>query len=174
MAESDRFESRRLVIEKMQASDFAFMKEILNSEGFLKFIGDRNVRTDEEAKLYIERTLKNKNIQYWIAKLKSDRTSIGLVSFVKRDYLPCHDVGFAFLPQYMKQGYAFEATAALLRKILPDYKGEQVLATTNKNNVSSIKLLEKLGLIFQKKIENNKKILDVYAADAVKLAAVDK
>ena len=169
--ELNRFESRRLVIKRLEVSDFAFMRELLNTEGFIKFIGDRNVRSDDDASSYILKTLANDNIQYWVVRVKPDLIPAGIVSFVKRDYLPFHDLGFAFLPEYMKKGFAFEASAALLRKINSCYGSEAILATTDEGNLPSIRLLEKLGFSYQKQIENNGKNLLVYEISARSAAA---
>jgi len=160
--ELNRFECRRLVIERMQVSDFAFIKELLNTEGFLKFIGDRNVRSDDDAKAYILKILENDTIQYWVVRVKPDLFSAGIVSFIKRDYLPHHDLGFAFLPEYVKRGFAHEATDALLQKINTFYYDKVILATTDETNFRSIRLLEKLGFAYQRQIEYGGKNLLVY------------
>jgi RimJ/RimL family protein N-acetyltransferase len=168
--ELNRFESPRLFMEKMQVSDFSFVRELVNSEGWLKFIGDRNVHSDDDAKAYIAKTLEDHNIQYWISRLKSDSGPIGIVSFNKREFLPCNDIGFAFLPRYMGQGFAFEAADALLNNILADYRAEYVLAITNEDNTASIRLLAKFGFFRQKELFIGGVPVQVYAADTDKLA----
>ena len=160
--ELDKFETMRLIVERMQVSDFAVMNAILNSEGFLKYIGDRNIRSDDDAKAYISKTLENDNIHYWIVRLKDNNVPIGMVSFVQRDYLPCRDIGYSFLPNFTGKGYAFEAVKALLEKIPACYNVETVLAALNKDNASSVRLVEKLGFKHQKEIEINGNCSQLY------------
>ena len=87
---------------------------------------------------------------------------MGIVSFIKRDYLDHHDIGFAFLPQFSNQGFAFEAVNAVLEKLVQDDEHSTILATTIPENIKSITLLLKLGFIFEKQIENDGEKLSVY------------
>ncbi|HMK06722.1 MAG TPA: GNAT family N-acetyltransferase, partial [Flavobacterium sp.] len=111
----------------------------------------------------------NPNVDYRIVRLKEEKTPIGIITFIKRDYLAHHDIGFAFLSDYNKKGYAFEATAALLKEITKDPKHTTILATTLNDNTNSIKLLEKLGLKFLEEITVEKDLLLLYSATADKL-----
>ena len=161
--ELNSFESTRLLMEKMRLSDFAFINELLNTEGFLKYIGDRNIRSDEDAKAYIVKILENPDIQYWVVSAKSDPVPMGIVSLVKRDYLPLHDIGYAFLSRFTNRGFAFEATNAVIRKLLYDCGYEELLAIPNKSNTRSVRLLGKLSFSYKKEIEHEGKIIQVYS-----------
>ena len=161
--EPDSLESSRLIMEKMRLSDFAFINELLNTEGFLKYIGDRNIRSDEDAKAYIAKILENPDIQYWVVYIKSDPVPMGIVSLVKRDYLPLHDIGYAFLPRYMGRGFAFEAARALTEKLLLDCGFNELLAVPNKCNTRSVRLLGKLRFSYKNEIEREGKIIQVYS-----------
>ena len=89
----------------------------MNTPGWLKFIGERNVRSPEYALEYINRILHNENVAYWTVKLKPNSIPIGVITLIKRDYLPHHDIGFAFLPEYSGKGYAYEATSAVMHEL---------------------------------------------------------
>jgi len=169
--ELNSFESPRLFIEMLREADFAFINELLNTEGFLKFIGDRNVRSDDDAKAYISKTLKNRNILYWVVRLKGELAPVGIVSLVKRDSLPGRDIGFAFLPRYTGKGLAFEATSAALSRILPNYNDDVMFAITDSDNKPSIRLLEKFGFRQQKELEKDGKLSKVYEISTGILAA---
>jgi len=160
--ELNSFDSQRLLMRGMQSSDFAFMNALLNSEGFLKFVGDRNIRSDEDAKAYVEKTLGNENIRYWIVSAKDNPEPMGIVSFVKRDYLPIPDVGYSFLPGYTGKGFALEATYVLMQKLFFDCKMDELLAIPNKLNSRSVNLLEKLCFVHQREMERDGKVLHVY------------
>lgn len=159
----------RLLIKPLRIDDAPFILELVNTKGWLEFIGDRNVHSEADALGYIQRILANTVIKYWVVRLKTDHTPVGLITFIKRDYLDHPDIGFAFLPAYAKLGYAYEASKAVLFKILKDGKHRQIMATTIPSNKKSIGLLHKLGLRFEKEITADGHLLHVYAQSTDKL-----
>jgi len=159
----DTFETERLVLTKVTLTDASFIRELVNTPGWIKFIGERNVKTIEDAEKYIQKLLLNPNITYLVVKLKLVNTPLGIISFIKRDYLDHYDIGFAFLPQYTNKGYAFEAAKDVLTYALNDLKMPAIVATTLQENTNSIRLLEKLGLHFEKKIVAEKEELLLYS-----------
>jgi RimJ/RimL family protein N-acetyltransferase len=146
----------------VRIEDYEFIRQLVNSEGWLKFIGDRNIHSIDASKAYIQKILDSSTIDYWVAYLKETNRPIGMVSLVKRDYLEHFDIGFAFLPEYMRKGYAYEATYAVLQKLKEAADITEILAITIPGNISSIKLLQKLGLGFHKEIETKEDKLHVY------------
>jgi len=161
--------TNRLILNTLNINDHAFITELVNTPEWIKFIGDRNIRTQEDAKTYIQKTIDNPNVNYWAVKLQGQHTPVGIITFIKRDYLEHYDIGFAFLPQYTNKGYAHEATTAVLNDIINNLTHTHILATTVKENTNSIKLLEKLGLRFEKEIENGNDVLSIYSITADKL-----
>ena len=163
----------RLLITSLAETDKAFIYELVNTPGWLKFIGDRNVHSHDDALAYIKKILSNPNVIYWVVKLNNNiPNTIGVISFIKRDYLPHHDIGFAMLPQFVNNGYAYEAAKAVLLNIIKYTKHTHILATTIPENTSSIKLLKKLGLAFEKEIEMLAEKLHVYSATTEELKIV--
>ncbi|MBI3235396.1 MAG: GNAT family N-acetyltransferase [Bacteroidetes bacterium] len=140
-----------------------FIKELVNTQEWIKFIGDRDVKTNEDAIVYVKNIIDNSNITYWIVKLKNENISIGIITFIKRDYLEYYDIGFAFLPKYAKNGYANEAAMAVLNTAINYKNHKEILATTIKDNVNSIKLLEKLGLTFKNEMIVGNDLLMVFS-----------
>ena len=92
------YNTARLLLRTMNADDNTFIFELLNTAGWIKFIGDRNIETSEDADKYIQKIITNPDINYRIVTLQDTETAIGLVTFIKRNYLDHHDIGFAFLP----------------------------------------------------------------------------
>ncbi|RQO70112.1 N-acetyltransferase [Pedobacter sp. KBW06] len=156
------FETDRLFISRMTLDDAEFILELLNTEGWKKFIGDRNVNNKQEAEVYIRKIIDNPNFGYSVVKLKAGGVPIGMVSMIKRDYLDYHDIGFAFLPGYNGKGYAFEAASAVLNHPSTLARHRRILATTLKHNSSSMQLLERLGLVLDKEIKVEGKELFLY------------
>lgn len=158
-----KYKTERLFLSELCSTDSEFINELVNTQEWIKFIGDRNVRTEVDANNYIQRIIDNPKSNYWVVKLKSDNLSIGIITFMKRDYLEHHDIGFAFLPKYTKNGYAFEATVTILNDVINNKNHRKVLATTIKENISSIKLLKKLGLSFEREMVVGNDLLMIYS-----------
>lgn len=160
----------RLLIEPLTVNDNNFIFELVNTAGWIKFIGNRNVTSQAEATAYIQKIIDNPNTTYRVVKLKDNQTSIGIITFIKRDYLEYHDIGFAFLPNFANNGYAYEAANTVLNNVIHKYKLLHILATTVPENITSIKLLKKLGLIFQKEIDVQQQNFHVYGVSKDKLS----
>ena len=155
--------TQRLVLNIITEDDDDFMRSLVNTEGWLKFIGDRKVHSKQDAIDYIKRIKNTPNLFYWVVRLKDTPTPLGIISFLKRSYLEHFDIGFAFLPEYKGCGYAYEGAEKVLA--IASQKGEYspILATTIPQNIASIKLLNKLGLHFEREIEVENMKLHVYS-----------
>lgn len=160
-------ETDRLVLRRLDVDDAPFIIELLNDASFIRFIGDKGVRTLDEARTYI---LNGPVASYQkfgfglnAVDLKEANGSIGICGILKRDTLPHPDIGFAFLPAYWNKGYAYEASAAVLEDARKNLSIERVLAITTPDNEASAKLLVKLGLRFDRLIKLSE------GADEVKL-----
>jgi [ribosomal protein S5]-alanine N-acetyltransferase len=155
--------TRRLSLDFLTTADVEFILQLVNSKGWLEFIGDRNVHSKEESLAYIHKILSSQNLYYWVARIKDGNVPVGIISFLKRDYLESFDIGFAFLPEFSGKGYAYEAAKEIMSVVRTHSRHDRVLATTIPGNVSSIRLLTKLGLHFDRELEIGKEKLHVYA-----------
>jgi RimJ/RimL family protein N-acetyltransferase len=144
-------ETERLLLEHAAVADSAFFLALMNSNTWLKFIGDRGVYTDALAQAYIEERLIQSYSEHgfglWKVVEKQLQIPIGLCGLVKRDFLAHADLGFAFLPLYEGQGYALEAAEACLSYGINRLHQNPILALTTKENVKSRKLLQKIGML---------------------------
>lgn len=154
--------TQRLILSPLTINDKKFIRELVNTKGWLQFIGDRHVHSEEDAINYIKRILLQTTIQYWVVREKQKDTPVGIITFIKRNYLEHHDIGFAFLPQFSQKGFAFEATKAILDLLKNDENFSIILAVTKPENLRSIKLLQKLGFTESDKTTVNNEILQVY------------
>ena len=145
-------ETERLLLREVVESDDAFMLDLLNQPSFIRYIGDRNVRNLEQSRDFIENryraSYRNNGFGLYAVELKEDQTPIGICGFVRRDTLPDADIGFAFLPQFERLGYAFESAAAVMEYGRNVLGLKRVLAITSVDNESSGRLLGKLGFKF--------------------------
>jgi [ribosomal protein S5]-alanine N-acetyltransferase len=156
-------QTQRLSLNPIAQSDAVFMLELLNTSAWITFIGQRNVLTIEAAGSYIEKLILNPTINYWVVKLPATQTAVGVITLLKKDYLASHDIGFAFLPQYAHNGFAYEAAKIVLDFAQCELKISPILATTIPQNHRSIHLLEKLGLSFEKEMVVGDEILLLYS-----------
>ncbi len=159
----------RLTITPLAATDDHFIFQLVNTEGWLQNIGNRNVTSAADAVAYIQRILNNNQIAYWVVKLKDMPDKIGIVTYIKRDYLEHPDIGFAFLPPFFNKGYAYEATTAVLHELIGRHNVAHIVAVTVPGNINSIKLLKKIGLVFEKEMEVKNEKLQVYGASTEEL-----
>jgi ribosomal-protein-alanine N-acetyltransferase len=144
----------RLLIRQFVIDDAEFIVELLNQPSFIRFIGDKKVRTADDARSYIA-TGPIESYQWhgfglYLVELKDRKVPIGMCGVLKRESLPDPDLGFAFLPEYWGKGYAFEAALAALDQARDFFKLTRILAITNPDNDASIKLLAKLGFQFER------------------------
>lgn len=152
----------RLSLTLLHHHDNAFIMELVNTPGWLKFIGNRNIYSALDAQQYIQHILDHPQFTYWVVRLKKDQTPVGLLSCIRRDYLDAHDLGFAFLPSYMNMGFAKEATTKVIEEFKRTQLHTKLYATTLPENKSSIKLLTRLGFIFIETIHPKDELLNLY------------
>ncbi len=147
-------ETERLSLRRLNEGDAAFVLELLNEESFLHNIGDKGVRTLEDAVKYILQgpvdSYARHGFGLWLVALKESGTPAGICGLVKRDALPDADIGYAFLPRFWSRGYAYESAAAVMSYASNTLGLRRVLAITNPDNAGSIKVLEKVGLRFER------------------------
>ena len=142
-------ETERLILREFTLADANFIIELVNSPGWLRFIGDRNIKIEEQAKEYLRNgPLKSYEVNGFglsMVELKTGGTPIGMCGIIKRDTLEKPDIGFAFLPEFEGKGLAFEIASATLAYANDILKIPVVFAITIPGNIRSIRLLEKMG-----------------------------
>ncbi len=143
-------ETDRLRLRRLTADDAGFMLDLLNQPSFHRFIGDRGVKTLDQARMYIEEraiaSYEKNGFGPFAVELKKNGLVIGIVSLLDRDELEDVDIGFAFLPDHWRQGYAYESTCAMMEFAFSQLGLRRIIAVTQTDNTASIRTLEKLGL----------------------------
>ncbi|QSQ15218.1 GNAT family N-acetyltransferase [Myxococcus landrumensis] len=149
-------ETERLILRKIAREDAPFILGLLNDPSWLRFIGDRGVRTLEGAEDYITNVPQAQYARHgfglYLVERKSDGVPVGMSGLLKRDSLEHVDVGYALMPSFWGQGYAREAVSAVLEQGRRDYGLKRVAAIVSNDNATSIKLLEKMGFQFERHI----------------------
>ena len=162
-------ETERLILREVTEADAAFINALLNTEGFLKYIGDRGVRTDDEARVFIRdryrKSYSDNGYGLYAVESKESGVPVGICGFVRRGTLPGPDLGFAFLPEHERKGYGYESALAMMSYGREKLAFTRVLAITSMDNDASIALLEKLGFTFDKLIDSNGEQIRLFSID---------
>jgi [ribosomal protein S5]-alanine N-acetyltransferase len=165
-------ETERLTLRHLSPeTDAEFILRLLNEPSFLQYIGDKKVRTLDDARAYIRngpmKSYEANGFGLLRVGLKENGDAIGICGLIKRDTLPEPDIGFAFLPEYWNKGYAHESAAEVMRHARDVLQLEHLLAITSPDNEASGRLLGKIGLRFQRLMRLSEE------ADEVKLFSTD-
>ena len=163
--------TERLLLRHATADDAAFVLGLLNEPSFLRFIGDRGVRTLDDAHRYIADRLvgsyERHGFGMWVVERLDLAGPLGISGIVRRDTLPGPDIGFAFLPEHWGRGYAFESALAVRDHAFGALGLPRLLAIANQDNAPSIRLLERLGmsLVERRALSEDASPVCVYALD---------
>lgn len=147
-----RLSTERLQMRPFDAGDEPFILALLNDPGWIRYIGDRNIRTLGDAGGYIERIRKSQDkfgFSLLRVALKADDTPIGMCGLIKRDNFEDVDIGFAFMPTYRGQGYARESAEAVRDYAMEALGMDRLVAFTDPENKSSCRLLEQIGFAYE-------------------------
>ncbi|AQX04467.1 GNAT family acetyltransferase [Elizabethkingia meningoseptica] len=148
------YETERLIIKPIDLDDAGFILKLYNMPKFIQYIGDKNIRSISDAENYIKARflpqLQKLGFGNYTITLKENHEIIGAVGVFERDGLPIMDIGFSFLEEYEGKGYAYESAMKVKSIAMDDFGLQQLSAIVAKNNFASQKLIQKLGLVFQK------------------------
>jgi len=156
VTEASVIETDRLVLRRLSIENAPFIFELVNGTPFLQFIGDKGVRTLDDARDYILKgpvdSYERFGFGLYLCEMKDTRAPIGMCGLIKRDYLEDVDIGFAFLPEFWGKGYCYEAASAVLAMGRSTHGLDRIVAITSVDNDRSIRVLEKLGMRFEQMI----------------------
>ena len=159
----------RLILRHFDSDDADVILELLNEPGWKRFIGDRGVHSIDDARRYIETvpraSYEKHRFGLYAMELKADGTLIGMCGLIKRDTLDDVDIGFALLSRYEGQGFAREAAKATLDYASATLGLPRVVAITTDDNDPSGRLLERIGMRYERQIEQGEQTLRLYAID---------
>lgn len=149
-------ETDRLALRHFSIEDAEFVLQLLNEPSFIQYIGDKGVRTVDDAKRYLLSGPLDSYVSFgyglYVVELKDAGKPVGMCGLVRRDNLDDADIGYAFLEPYRSKGYALESAEAIMIHARETLGLERVVAIVTPGNSSSIKLLEKIGLTFERMI----------------------
>ncbi|WP_404323980.1 GNAT family N-acetyltransferase [Cytobacillus firmus] len=161
-------ETDRLILRWLTPDDAAFILELLNEPAWIRYIGDKGVRTLEDAKNYIVtgpmKMYSQLGFGLFMVEQKEGNTPIGMCGLIKRDSLDNVDIGFAFLSRFQMQGYGFESASAALKYGHDQLDLKRILAITSIDNHASSALLEKIGMKYEGTITLDAKELKLFAS----------
>ncbi|MBV8665456.1 MAG: GNAT family N-acetyltransferase [Burkholderiaceae bacterium] len=144
----------RLTLRPLKVEHAAFWLRLVNDAAFLQFIGDKGLHTLDDAHRSIAEgpvaLFAERKIGHFLVQRKEDGAALGTCGLIKRDALDDIDLGYAFLPEYRGQGFAFEAATAMLDYARDEIGLKRLVAIVSPDNEASVKLLERLGMRFER------------------------
>ena len=159
-------ETERLVLRWFEIKDAPFILELVNDPAWIQFIGDKGIRNLEDAQKYILNgpvDMYNKvGFGLYLVEQKEDLTPLGMCGLIKRDSLEDVDIGFAFLEKFRSKGYGYESASAVIEYGVQQLGLKRIVAITTIDNINSGKLLEKVGLRFEKIISESGENLKLF------------
>ncbi len=165
-------ETERLILRHFCIDDGEFIIRLLNEPSFIKRIGDKGVRNGEDAKQYLLSGPIDSYDRFGyglnMVELKKSGEPVGMCGLVKREYLDDADIAYALLERHWSQGYAAESAEAVMRHARETLNLQRILAIVSPDNHSSIRLLEKIGLTFERMIRraDDDEELKVFVSDS--------
>lgn len=154
LTENNSYETERLIIRPMNLEDKEVIFELYNSPKFIKYIGNRNIKTIADAENYIKDKFlpqfEKLGFGNYMVIVKDGNKKIGGVGIFEREGLEVVDIGFSLLEEFEGKGYAYEAAQKVMSVGMNQFGLKKISAITSKDNFSSQKLIEKLGLKFKK------------------------
>lgn len=149
--------TERLILNQITLDDAETLLEVLNEPPFIRFVADRGVRTPEQAAAYIAEKMlpsfEKYGFGFYVVTLKETGEPVGICGLIKRDALDDVDIGFSILERHWRRGYAFEAASAVMDYAKRVLRLPRVVGITAPDNEKSGKLLEKLGLRYERTIQ---------------------
>jgi len=149
-------DTKRLALRHFSVDDAPFIYDLFNDPDWIRFIGDRNIHTVDDARAFIEKRLipayEKFGFGFYLTAIKETGEPVGMCGLIKRDFLDDVDIGYAFLPHARGQGFAFEAAEAVMRYGTDELDIPRIVAITDVENGRSTHLLNKLGLHLQETI----------------------
>ena len=146
----------RLLLDRLSLGDAGFIQRLLNEPSFKAYVGDKGIRTLDDARQYLRDIV----LAHYAAhdfglcrvRLKAGEAPIGVCGLVKRAQFVDPDLGFAFLCEHWSQGYAFEASRAVLDAAAREPGMTRIIAMADADNAASVRLLGKLGFRFTRMV----------------------
>ncbi|HJS20828.1 MAG TPA: GNAT family N-acetyltransferase [Anaerolineales bacterium] len=161
----ETLETERLTLRPLTDEDAGFILELLNDPSFIRNIGDRKVRTLQDARTYITdgpvASYARNGFGLYLVELTESGAAMGMCGLIRRNTLNDVDIGYAFLPMYWSKGYAFEAALAMKQHARDVLGLRRMVAIVDPQNLSSIRLLEKLGMKFERMVKLSEDDIDL-------------
>lgn len=159
----------RLAIRRLEIADADFIRELVNDPDWIRNIGDKGVRTIDDARRYLRNgplaMYARDGLGLFAVELKATGECAGICGLIRREGFDDVDLGFAFLPRFRGAGHAYEAASAVIADGSRRFGLRRVIAIVSPGNAASARLLRKLGFRFETMIEMQatKEMLERYA-----------
>lgn len=164
-----RIDTPRLRLRPFTLADAAFIVALLNDPDWIRYIGDRNIRSLEDAEAYLRngpiKMLAEHGFSLLAVETRTEGEPVGMCGLIRRIEMPDVDLGFAFLPAARGKGYATEAAAAVLARAFTHHGLTRVIAFTDPDNTASGDVLTRIGMRYEGLVPHGDEQVALYAAE---------
>lgn len=149
-------ETERLILRRMTLADAPLILELLTDPAFVRFVADRGLKSEADAATYITEKIlpsfEKHGFGFYVAELKDTHEPVGMCGLIKRDTLDDVDIGFSIRRSHWRRGFGYEAANGVMKYARETLGLRRIVGIANPENANSIKLLEKLGLRFERQV----------------------
>lgn len=146
---TDRLQLRRLTLD-----DVDLMLNVWNDPAFVRYVGDRGIRTIDDARQAMQEGPLKLYSDYgygpYRLALREDDTPVGICGLFRRDGFDEPDIGFSTLPGHTAMGYGYEAACTVVEYAQEELEIPCLTAIVSPENAASIGLIRKLGFSFER------------------------
>lgn len=163
-------ETERLFLRELMIEDAENFYELNLNPNVIRYTGNLPFAYVEEAKHFLQHYKDYNENGYgrWAVINKSDNEFLGWCGLKYDPTTNETDIGFRFFEKYWNKGFATESAEACVHYGFERLKLKKIIGRAMFANKASIKVLEKIGLSFEKEFNFDGKRGVIYTIEKVK------
>lgn len=144
-------QTTRFILREFQPEDAEYLFQMNEDWDCIKYTGDVAFENVEEAENFIKNYDHYQKYGFgrWTVLDKVSGEFLGWCGLKYDEELHEYDLGFRFLKKHWGKGFATEASVFCLKLGFEKFKIPEIVGRVMPENLVSIKVLEKLGMIYK-------------------------
>lgn len=148
-------ETERLLLRELDAGDAESFYALNLNPNVIRYTGDEAFENSDAAKQFLHdyKDYETNGYGRWAVIDKSNGAFLGWCGLKYSKDAGETDIGFRFFENHWNKGYATESAGACLNYGFDKLGLNSIVGRAMADNAASVKVLEKLGLVFEKEFE---------------------
>lgn len=148
-------ETNRLILRELNIDDAKNFYELNLNPNVVKYTGDKAFANVAEAQIFLNnyKDYEINGFGRWAVIDKSNGEFLGWCGLKYVQELNETDIGFRFFEKHWGKGFATESAKACLEFGFEKLKLKSIVGRAMAKNIASIKVLEKLGLKYEREFD---------------------